>query len=253
MTRTLLPARPDGSRVIELRADELVPGLFITHEKPAGDGELIEVEPLKIVAIEPYGDGRLLFTFDADTLPGCRQVPFPPDELLAMWCPPIVCPAWCVECDDAGNDGSVHHGGEIRRTPADPAGQVMSVSTYRFDDPDGEQEPAAISVVFGKVMHGDDIDDMTPATARALGQLLVRAADDIEPERVADVQDVRLGDELATPAGWQTVTGVMHDAQCREVALYTISDEDPAGRYGLDDQVTIRRPGARASRKADAR
>lgn len=160
-------------RVVELRAKCMVPGLFMPSEVRDADGELHPDGAAKILAIDEQDDGTLRFAFDNGI-----SLPFEPDELVTMQCLVLPCPPWCV---DHQNDAEcVHHGSEIFEVEANDAGEVMTVSAYRFDDPDGTCEPAAICLTFGAALIGEALDAITPAQARALGEFLVRAADMIE-------------------------------------------------------------------------
>jgi hypothetical protein len=162
-------------RIRELRADSMVPGLFLTNEHHGDDGEYHYLPPLKIEAIDDYPglENTLRFSFGNGLV-----LPFEPDELVAMHCIDLPCPSWCVshwtdaEC--------IHHGSAIAEVEANDAGEVMTVSAYRFDDPDGTCEPVAICLAFGAALIGDALDALTPAQARQLGRLLIDTADLIE-------------------------------------------------------------------------
>lgn len=172
MNATKLPTAPGGPRLIELRADNMVPGLFLTYELPAGDGEWRHVEPLKITAIDEES-GRLVFTFHTG-----QRVPFHRDQVVSMVCIPAPHPAWCVECG-FDTDGTSRHGTQVRSWGPNDADEVMTVSGYRYDDPDGTYEPPAICLTFGAAIIGEAFDELTPAAARALGRMLIETADEL--------------------------------------------------------------------------
>lgn len=234
-------------RMIDWIAKDIVPGVFISnrHNDDAGVEHLLA--PHKVVEIEDgvdyQGEPMLWFTLDN----GWR-LPFEHDFVVEAQCIPLPCPPWCVGDHFDATDGTVRHAGAeeivLFRDEKDTEHEVYVVLS-RWDDPDGTiAEDTAVSLVLDQ----REGFDMTPAAATELGAMIARigAAGTAGPNFV-EVEDVRLGDSVETPAGWQTVTSLMHDGLCAEVAIYTTSDEDAALRVPLGTPINHLRNG-RSSR-----
>lgn len=238
------PTLPRPTRTTQ--AKSLVPHLQLTCDGPDGAA----LDPVTIVGIEPYQDGQLLFTFDN----GLRM-PFGPDEQVTMVCAAAEHPAWCydpAECErQRDSDGSIYHGSTFREAEVTDQetnrAERLSVSLSRVDDPDGKQGETTVHVLGCGV--GIDLM-MSPVRARKLAALLLEAADDAEAEYEIAAGDVRLGDEIWIADEWQTVTLLLVDGHNDEVGIYTTSDEDPAGRYDLDELVRVCRSGGTPRRPA---
>lgn len=231
--------------VIELRADRMVPGLFMPTEILGDDGEYHAQAPAKIVTIDKQGS-LLQFTFDNGLV-----LPFEPDEIVTEQCLLAPDPWWC-QAHDIDSDGTVRHcGAEEMLTFAGPDGREFTIcaSATRYDDPDGTVESGPMVTVSilgqsGTISSGVDFE-IGPAQAREMAAMMARVAASVgnDPHMV-DVEAIRLGDDVMTPDGWQTVATLMYDGLCREVAVYTVSDDQAALRLPLGTLVEIRRGGA---------
>ena len=160
---------------------------------------------------------------------------------------PGVCPAgigWCVgECPDF--DGH-YHGSDfaaVDATSANHAAVELSVSVHREDRCD-EIGPVQISILTG---HDDLI--VSPAAARQLAAYLMNATDTVDPlpsgVAVMTASGLRLGDELLTDDGCQTVTGLMAFADSGKVQVFTDERDDETSDgwpLHLGDPVRVRRP-----------
>lgn len=154
---------------------------------------------------------------------------------------PVFCadPAGCEAQRDW--DGSLYHGSAFRDVTVNSANDsgpdTVSVSASRVDDPtDGPADPV-LHVLLVRV--GVDIE-MSPGQALGLAEALAEYARLAGGHLLPVAQDVRLGDQVLTPAGWQTVTGLLHDGLRDEVAVFTVSDDDPAARYQVGERVAVR-------------
>lgn len=161
---------------------------------------------------------------------------------------PQVCPAglsWCLtECADP--DGYYHGSDFAAVTVASEyrGTDELSVSVHRKDT--GEQAgPVHISVLTGK----DDLI-LTPQSARQHAAHLLNAADTVDPlplgETVTTAGLVRLGDELLTGDGWQTVTGLMAFTDSGLATVFTAErgpDTSDGWEHHLADVVRVRRHG----------
>lgn len=235
-------------RMIDWRAKDIVPGVFISNRLNDENGVERLLAPHKVVAVEDGtdpADGSAMLWF---TLDNGWRLPFEPDFMVEAQCIPVPCPTWCVRDEFDEFDGTVRHvGAEDVLVFRDEAGKDREcyVVLSRWDDPDGTiSEDTSVSIVF----EDSSGFDMMPGTAFELGAIIARAgAAGTTGPNFVEVEDVRLGDSVETPAGWQTVTGLMHDALCAEVAIYTTSDEDAAMRVPLETLVN-RIPRSRSAR-----
>jgi hypothetical protein len=229
-------------RMIDWRAGDVEPGVFLSNRRKDESGRERLLDPHKVVAVEggtDPADGSPLVWF---TLDNGWRLPFEPDFLVEAQCIPLPCPPWCVQDSFDKFDGTVRHGGAQETvTFTDETGKTREVYVVlsRWDDVDGTiAESTAVSVVVDESAGFD----MTPAAAAELGRMIARlgVAGEEEPNLV-DVEYIRLGDEVETSAGWQTVTLLVHDGQCREVGIYTVSEEEYAIRVPLGTLVNHRR------------
>jgi len=160
---------------------------------------------------------------------------------------PAACPAglgWCVgQCVD--NDGH-YHGSDFASVDAashNRAAAELSVSVHR-EDQDDEVGPVQISVLTGH----DDLT-VTPAAARQFAAHLMNAADTVDPlptgVAVTTAARLRLGDDLLTDDGWQTIRGLVFFADCGQASVFTDERDDETSDgwpLHVDDPVRVRRP-----------
>ena len=176
-------------------------------------------------------------------------MPEPDDERRLPRCPEF-CDGTCADWNDEA--GSLHHtsGYTSMSTASDARGQrmVWLVSASRTD----ENFLAGTYDVNLLPEHGAGAT-MTPGEARQMAALLLNAADLADPLPVGvlpvDAKQVRIGDEISTPDGWQKVVGQMahlaSDEGAAQVNVWTSDvDHDPdtdGWLYRLGDIVHIRR------------
>lgn len=235
-------------RMIDWRAKDIQPGVFISNRLNDENGVERLLDPHKVVAVEDGtdpADGSAMLWFVLDN--GWR-LPFEPDFVVEAQCIPLPCPSWCVGDHFDDTDGTVRHAGAeeivLFRDEKDNEHEVYVVLS-RWDDPDGSiAEDTAVSMVVDQ----REGFDMTPAAATELGAMIARiGAVGTTGPNLVEVEDIRLGDSVETPSGWQTVTRLMHDAQCAEVAIYTVSDDEAALRVPLGTLVNHLRNGRSSS------
>ncbi|HEY0700269.1 MAG TPA: hypothetical protein VGD43_20995 [Micromonospora sp.] len=162
----------------------------------------------------------------------------------APWCPP-------EGCEPDRYDGSVFHMSQPVDVPTSEGTGVLDVCLTRLDE---ESEPGQVEVC---VNVGADIGrstHLTPAQTLAyIETLRAHALTAAGPDGVEiPVEQLRLGDELSTPNGWETVEVVLVDGWCcgippvgdhpHEVKVNTDAHENDenAYRYGRGDLVRIR-------------
>lgn len=153
--------------------------------------------------------------------------------------------AWCLgECADY--DGH-YHGSDFAAVDAaghHHAAAELSVSIHR-EDRDDEIGPVQISIL---TRHDDLV--VTAAAARQFAAHLMNAADTVDPlpagVTVTTVSALRLGDDLLTDDGWQTIQGLVFFADCGQASVFTDErdDENSDGwQLQVDDAVKARRSG----------
>ena len=233
--------------VVPLLASAIVPGLQLAHDVADDAGGWRAADPRTVTAVDGDGDG-LVLTFD-----GGLRLPFAADDQVDMVCAPTDHPTWCAavaECEAARDvDGTILHTSDYRSVEAANAAtgrpEELVISLSRCDDPDGEQGPTSVYVMSAERL-GCELR-LPPAAARELAALLLEAADRAEPEHDMAAAEVRVGDQLRTADGWETVTGLLADGLRHEVAIFTDDDTDvdEAMRPDLDAPVRIRRAVAR--------
>jgi hypothetical protein len=161
---------------------------------------------------------------------------------------PGACPAglaWCVgECPDFNGH---YHGSDFAVAAITGSyfrGTDLSVSVHRQDTAD------EVGAVLISVLTGTDDIVLTAQQARQHAAHLLNAADLADPlplgETVTTAGLVRLGDDLLTGDGWQTVRGLLLFTDSDQAAAYTDERDDETGdgwEFQLDDVVTVRRRG----------
>lgn len=162
------------------------------------------------------------------------------------------CPPWCDgNCHGWSDDaGWQYHGSQFVTVPAAEhrSGQTgIDVSTSRLDGPDGIGEPQ-IHLMTGTDSLPSEDWLLTPGNARRLAAYLLNAADRVEPlpagEVVTLARDIRTGDDLLTPDGWQHVYMVLIDDSADHAAAFTPERNDTDGdgwQFTLTTSVTVRR------------
>jgi hypothetical protein len=157
---------------------------------------------------------------------------------------PPGCPVWCDATHNPTADrGEVYHIGALTPVPVRSAygdarcDASIDVFIDQCDDPGEPGEPT-----IGLLVGMDGGLSLTTGQALNLAAVLLGHAFRMAAAELSvPAQDVRLGDEIHTPEGWQVVTGLIHDGKRAEVAIYTVHDEDPAARYDLAERVLVRR------------
>ena len=175
-----------------VRASQLVPGLRLSHTGPDDDQWL---EPLTVVAVEPFRAGELLVTLDGH--PGAML--FDEDTQVELVCAPAEHPSWCVDpaqCErDRDVDGTVFHSSFYEEITADAevGPDEIRVGMSRTDDPDGQQGETRVHLI--ALRAGADLD-LTPAGARELGRLLLDYADQAQPEYQVPTGEAQADDTI---------------------------------------------------------
>lgn len=102
----------------------------------------------------------------------------------------------------------------------------LTVSTAASED-DGKLGPAAVYLLAD---HPADEMLLTPARARQLAAMLLNAADNADPlphgVLVVPAGQVRIGDEIDTPDGWQTAIGLMFFPEANQASVFTAERDD---------------------------
>ncbi|BCJ65076.1 DUF6907 domain-containing protein [Polymorphospora rubra] len=159
------------------------------------------------------------------------------------------CPPWCVggcEAWDEGN-GERYHGSAFSsvhvKEPDYPRTKV-TVSNVREDD--DQMGATQIHILIDGI--GDMDWNIGPDAARKLAALLGRAADNADPmpagTETVPACDVRLGEHILTPDGWQVVRDLLMVTDTDTAAFYTDerTDEISSGwRFDLAEPVRVRR------------
>ncbi|WP_106129430.1 DUF6907 domain-containing protein [Pseudosporangium ferrugineum] len=103
---------------------------------------------------------------------------------------------------------------------------TISVSVYRTDIAD---EPGPVEICLLADSTTSELV-FTPARARQLSAMLMNAADDADPapHGVLNIPagQVRIGDEIDTPDGWQKVNGLLIFPSADYAALFTPEKDD---------------------------
>lgn len=165
----------------------------------------------------------------------------------------IPCPVWCDgNCDnwtDNGDADRYHSSGftTIKAVEQVTGQSGIDVSTTRLDTPAGPGE-AQVHLLTGTDRVANDDWALTPTDARQLAAALLNAADlaDAPPngELSTLAQHIRIGDDLLTPDGWQSVYMTMIDGHSLTAAAFTAerNDTDTDGwQYTFGDRVRVRR------------
>lgn len=170
------------------------------------------------------------------------QLPVPPAPEPVPAAAPHQCPPWAAVCDpDVADPRYVYHcSGEVPMR--DTAGAALSVTVAHDVDPDTPSNPVV------QVATDRDSVSLAPTVALNLAWEAREAAlvaawpDGVE----IAVTDLRLGDEILTPFGWQAVEYVFVDGWVdpngRAVAVavtITEKDEDALG-FPLHGKVMAR-------------
>jgi hypothetical protein len=189
------------------------------------------------------------------------------------------CPSWCrAGCTPDQADGHVYHVSAYRDLDGVPD---VDIAVSRLDDEDTGPGTATVDLFVNRTAA-----DLTPAQARALAGMLHDHADTLDPQpppglphmltavqalALAEelrerallaarprgvempVELVRLGDQILTPDGWETVE--IHDVDGwlkPEVAHHAVrvntdthTEDDQAYRYPIGTAVRVRAGGAR--------
>jgi hypothetical protein len=165
----------------------------------------------------------------------------------------LPCPDFCDgNCDGwtDDEDGTRFHAGDYGDVSA--VEQVsgykgVGVSLTRLDSLDGPGAPQ-IHLMTGTQRITNDDWALTPADARKLAAALLNAADDAEPlptgEQATFARDLRIGDVLLTPDGWQRIYMVLIDESANHAAAFTPERDDmdcDGWKFELGSPVTVRR------------
>ncbi|HWB35967.1 MAG TPA: hypothetical protein VHA75_08080 [Rugosimonospora sp.] len=169
----------------------------------------------------------------------------------------LACPAaWCT-ADHSRPDpeGEYHHGtlAELSATDIDvhmgrEYRRTLYVLLDRLDGDEDDPRPGSPSVCVDTDPPGPHTCvSMTPIEALALAATLVRAAFAAAVELELSALDVRLGDEIATPDGWEVVESVLINTVGPRVEFFTMEKygSDEGYRYAPDAPVRVRREVAR--------
>lgn len=118
--------------------------------------------------------------------------------------------------------------------------------TVRHDQNEGADSRPLILIDYP---HRDCTPGMTPEQARINAAWLMNAADLLDPlpagVMATTAVNVRIGDVLDTPDGWQKVTGLLFDADLDQASVFTTGRTmDDSGGWDLsfNDPVKVRRP-----------
>jgi uncharacterized protein DUF6907 len=175
---------------------------------------------------------------------------FEPTDNPTLPCPDF-CDGTCTTRPEV--DGDAHHtsGFASLTVPSDRIGKFtdLDVSVSRTDD--DFQPGTPVVNLLGFVNGGTTL----PASlARELAAMLLNAADIADPLPAGvmpiEAKQVRIGDEISTPDGWQKVVGQMaflaSDDSAAQVNVWTDDyDHDPdtdGWKFEPGDIVHVRRP-----------
>jgi hypothetical protein len=171
--------------------------------------------------------------------------PDPEPHPATTGCPDGVafCSGICTEYDDGYHSSGFSLVDAIRYGRGDTE-MALCVSRTEVD---GKPGPAEIHFI--PALCSDDFI-LTPERARRLAALLLNAADDADPipsgAMLLTASALRLGDELLTDEGWQTVRGLMFFEASDQASVFTDErndDDDSDGwQFHLADPVEVRRP-----------
>jgi hypothetical protein len=172
-------------------------------------------------------------------------------EVPAVTTPPAPCPPWCgADHSRPDPDGEYHHGtvGGLTATDegfdGDDHHRPVWVMLDRLDgDIDNPVQGAASVCVDSDPAGPHTCTAMTPAEAVALAALLVQAAFVAAGELELQAQEIRIGDQVLTSRGWQTVESVLVNTAGPAVELFTVEEygSDEGFRYAPTRLVRVRR------------
>lgn len=121
----------------------------------------------------------------------------------------------------------------------------LSLTVYRQDTKNKIGKPQ-ISLITANL--GEEIR-LNPARARMLAAALLNAADQADPLPVGvltvSAGQVRIGDEIDTPDGWQKVNGLLFFPEANQAALFTPEKDDidsDGYQHSTLDPIRVRRP-----------
>lgn len=116
----------------------------------------------------------------------------------------------------------------------------------RHDENEGDDSQPLVRIHYP---YSDSGPAMTPEQARINAAWLMNAADILDPlpagVMVTTAVNVRIGDELLTGDGWQTVNGLVVDGEVEFVTIFTPEENLDAGNgwdFSFNDPVKVRRP-----------
>lgn len=116
----------------------------------------------------------------------------------------------------------------------------------RHDENEGDDSQPLIMIDYP---HRDCGIAMTARQARINAAWLMNAADLLDPlptgAMATTAVNVRIGDLLDTPDGWQKVTGLLFDAAIEQASVFTTArtlDDSDGWGLSFNDPVTVRRP-----------
>lgn len=168
-----------------------------------------------------------------------------PDDNQMPACPDF-CDGTCVEWPEEKGDAHHTSGFTTLTVPSDRRGETLDldVSVSRTDD---DFQVGTLDVNLLGFNHGGAT--LTAAHARQLAAMLLNAADLADPlpsgVMVTPAGRVRIGDEIDTPDGWQTVNGLLIFPDADQAALFTPEKDDidsDGYQHSMLDPVRVRRP-----------
>lgn len=138
-----------------------------------------------------------------------------------------------------------------------------------FDHPDVDLSTSVTRLDFPDVMGTPEVHllanpttdlILTPANARKAAANLLNAADLAEPLPVGAshivAEDIRVGDEIDTPDGWQTAYMILVDARDQHVSIFTSERDDSytdGWQHEWGDPLIVRRPQVGPRRRREVR
>lgn len=160
----------------------------------------------------------------------------PPEQGLCAPAQESPCPPWCRGCDLEA-DGVRYHlsHGEV----LDYDEGVQPELCFSRLDEDGEPGPAMIELCLGLTASASITPTQALALAARLRDFALTAA--AETGTTVPVEQVRIGEEIETAAGWQPVESLLIDGTAAHVAVYTSDGDDTGHAFTTGDLVRVRK------------
>jgi hypothetical protein len=169
----------------------------------------------------------------------------PDTDTTAMPACPDFCDSTCAADEEPAGEAHHSNGGTVIALASSRPGRTIEwwISASRTDA-DFQAGVAEVNLFLHRG-HADSV--MTPAEARKFAATLLNAADQADPLPYGvlpiPAKQVRIGDEISTPLGWQTVIGQMVFAN--QANVWTDDDGHDLDTDGWDfepgDVVRVRR------------